>query len=129
MRRLSHMCHINALHINQSHQPKNQSMKFSQSFFRIGHLEKLGFWVGHFERSIIQTFWRPHCWTKFLVFELILQMLATCLFFYFVWLIAKFWKDWTTFILDILQGSPLWIFGKLQKTKKHQRGTLLKCVI
>ena len=23
---------------------------------------------------------------------------------------AKFQKDWTTFILDLLQGSPLWIF-------------------
>ena len=95
--------------------PRTNPWNFHNLFFRIGHLEKLGFWVGHFERSIIQTFWRLHCWTKFLVFELILQMLATCLFFYFVWLIAKFWKDWTTFILNILQGSPLWIETKNNK--------------
>ena len=30
---------------------------------------------------------------------------------------AKFQKDWTTFILDILQGSPLWVFGRLQKQR------------
>ena len=36
---------------------------------------------------------------------------------------AKFQKDWTTFILDILQGS-LWIFGKLQKQKTSKGGPL-----
>ena len=34
---------------------------------------------------------------------------------------AKFQKDWTTFILDILQGSLLWILVDY-KNKKHQRG-------
>ena len=34
---------------------------------------------------------------------------------------ANFQKDWTTFILDILQGSPLWILVDY-KNKKHQRG-------
>ena len=37
---------------------------------------------------------------------------------------AKFEEDWTTFILDILQGSPLWIFGKLQKQKTSKGGPL-----
>ena len=37
---------------------------------------------------------------------------------------AKFQKDWTTFILDILQGShwsPLWIFGTSQKRKNIKK--------
>ena len=37
---------------------------------------------------------------------------------------AKFQKDWTTFILDILQGSPLWIFGRLQKQNTSKGGPL-----
>ena len=42
---------------------------------------------------------------------------------------AKFEEDWTTSMLDILQGSPLWIFGKLQKQKTSKGGTLVKCLI
>ena len=30
----------------------------------------------------------------------------------------KFQKDWTTFILGILQWSPLWIFGRLWENKQ-----------
>ena len=41
---------------------------------------------------------------------------------------AKFQKEWTTFILDIIQGSPF-EFLVDYKNKKHQRGTLIKCLI
>ena len=37
---------------------------------------------------------------------------------------AKFEEDCTTFILDVLQGSLLLIFGKLQKQKTSNGGPL-----
>ena len=37
---------------------------------------------------------------------------------------AKFQKDWTTFILDILQWSPLWCFFMLCFTKNLKGGPL-----
>ena len=37
---------------------------------------------------------------------------------------AKFQKHWATFILDILQWSPLWIFGESQKQKTPKGGPL-----
>ena len=33
---------------------------------------------------------------------------------------AKFQQNWTTLMLDILRGSPLWIFGTLQKHQIHK---------
>ena len=41
---------------------------------------------------------------------------------------AKFEKDWTTFILHILQGSPLWCFFVFVIYQKFKGGTLVKCV-
>ena len=72
-------------------------------------------------------------------FPNILETWLLCLIFVFwvrdfkFWLLAylliffdyaKFQKDWTTFLLDILQGSPLWIFGRLQKQKISKGGSL-----
>ena len=77
------------------------------------------------KRSIFQTFWRVHCCPKFLFFKLETSNFSYLLIFWFCFNCAKFQKDWTTFILDILQGSPLWIFGRLQKqTKKSKVGPL-----
>ena len=58
-----------------------------------------------------------HCraqWLQFWLFDYFL------IFFDY----AKFQKDWTTFILDILQWSPLWIFGESQKQKTSKGGPL-----
>jgi hypothetical protein len=44
------LSHINALHINQSYQPKGQSMKFSQILFENWRFWKIQFfWVSHFD--------------------------------------------------------------------------------
>ena len=51
--------------------------------------------------------------------KLIVANLATCLFFNF-FTCAKFQKDWTTFILDILQSLPF-EFLVDYKNKKHPR--------
>ena len=79
------------------------------------------FWESHkiwknlpLKRSIFQSLWRLDCCPDFLFIELdtsnlgYLLILLNC---------AKFEEGWTTFMLDILQGSPLWSFGKLQKQK------------
>ena len=42
---------------------------------------------------------------------------------------TKFQKDWTIFILDILQGSPLWCFFVFVIYQKFKGGTLVKCLI
>ena len=71
-----------------------------------------------------------YCWKGYLPNVLVITLLPR-LFVYWAryfkfWLLAyffillncaKFEEDWTTFILDILWGSPLWIFGKLKKQK------------
>ena len=45
---------INALHINQSYEPKDQSLKFSQIFLRIDDFGELSF----FELSILEFFFQ-----------------------------------------------------------------------
>ena len=54
--------------------------------------------------------------------------MAICLFFNFL-NCAKFQKDWTKFILNILQWSPTLNFGRLQKQKTSKVGTIVKCLI
>ena len=56
------------------------------------------------ERALFQTFWRLHCCPDFLFIELDASNFGYLFIFYFAEL---FEEDWTTIILDILQGSPL----------------------
>ena len=74
------------------------------------------------ERAIFQTFWKDDFCTKSLFFELETSNFGYILaYFLILFDYAKFRKDWTTFILDILQGSPF-EFLVNYKNKKHQRG-------
>ena len=45
-------------------------------------------------------------------------------YFFILLSCAKFQQDWTTLILDILQGSPLWILGRLKNQKTSKGGPL-----
>ena len=68
--------------------------------------------------SVFQTFWRIHCCPDFLFIESDTYFNFWLLAYFLILLnCAKFEEDWTTLILDILQGSPLLLFGKLQKQK------------
>ena len=72
------------------------------------------------ERAIFHTFWRLHCCLYFLFILLDIYFKFWLLPYFLILLnCEKFEEDWTTFMLDILQGS-LWIFDKLQK-QKHQK--------
>ena len=77
-----------------------------------------------FKRSIFQTFWRLHCCTNCLFFDLEISNFGDLLIFFILSDCAKHQKDWTKFIIDILQGSPIWIFGRLQKQKTSKGGPL-----
>ena len=100
-------------------------MENSYSFIKQKFPPKnFGFWKEYFpnllEITLLPRFFVY--WARYFKFWLLAYflILLNC---------AKFEKDWTTFILHILQGSPLWIFGKLQKQKNIKGGTLVKCVM
>ena len=107
----------------KKHQSMSRNIESSSSYFQnISFLLNRDF--SHcVKRSIFQIFWRLHCCAKFLSFELETSNFGD-LFFFIFFDYAKFQKDWTTFILDILQWSPLWIFGESQKQKTSKGGPL-----
>ena len=74
------------------------------------------FWKEYFPNLLETWFWGQIFvyWARYFKFWLLAYflILLNC---------AKFEKDWTTFILDILQGSPF-EFLVNYKNKKHQRG-------
>ena len=58
--------------------------------------------ASRFKMSIFQTFWKVYCCAKFLFFcvrDFKFWLLAYFLIFFNC---AKFQKDWTTFVIDIL---------------------------
>ena len=73
---------------------------------------------------------KDDCCPIFLFFELETSNFGYLLIGYFkiFFNCAKFQKYWTTFILDIYKGPPY--EGLVDcKNKKHQRGTLIKCLM
>ena len=74
-------------------------------------------WKEYFPNLLETWFWDQIFvyWARYFKFWLLA-------FFLILLNCAKFEEDWTTFILDILQGSPLWSFGKLQKQKTSKGG-------
>ena len=69
-------------------------------------------WKEYFPKLPENWFWGQIFvyWARYFKFWLLA-------YFFILLNCAKFEEDWTTFILHILQGSPLWILGKLQKQK------------
>ena len=67
-------------------------------------------WKEYLPNVLVSKFWGQIFvyWARYFKFWLLA-------YFFILLNCAKFEEDWTTFILHILQGSPLWIFGRLQK--------------
>ena len=100
-----------------------RSKEFQRHFFSFIHLVMTLFLTYLFvyildsrhkiiKRRIFQTCWKVHCCTKSLFFELETSNLGSLLIFLISFDCAKFQNHWATFILDILQWSPLWFFGE-----------------